>query len=219
MNCCAIIVRADVPVKGWCAYGRAFPKSICSNPTVIGRKHSSSCIGLADHISGGLSLAVRVTLERPCPRLREVQNSLRRPKRAGGEWESLRMGFRRRRAKLLLKRGRLDSFDRLFLFGSASRNDGLRLSMACTQARLVRQRVHIPDSACPYSCGSGEYHLRGDNDEPVVHLLRNGGSSGRCGIPLPVLRGCRPSSLVGHSTDSQPQRPDSKTLRDRPKHQ
>ena len=42
----------------------AFPKSICSNPMVIGSKHSSSCIGLADHISGGLSLAVSVTLER-----------------------------------------------------------------------------------------------------------------------------------------------------------
>ena len=72
VNCCAIIVRAVVRVKRWCAYGRAFPKSICSNPMVIGRTHSSSRIGLADHISGGLSLAVSVTLERPCPRLEPV---------------------------------------------------------------------------------------------------------------------------------------------------
>ena len=57
-------------VKNQAARSRAFPKSICSNPMVIGSKHSSSCIGLADHISGRLSLAVSVTLERPWARSR-----------------------------------------------------------------------------------------------------------------------------------------------------
>ena len=67
-----VIVVSKVPIPEMGRYvnikasgGRAFPKSICSNPVIIESKLSSSCIGLAHHISSGLSLAVNATLERP----------------------------------------------------------------------------------------------------------------------------------------------------------